>query len=529
MSCKRRRNTSRPAAPAQAPVAAAKRRVFSDTPPDYSRPLPPTYSEIKKMYVPARTLAVPQDSADEVWLAADARIEACGGYTLLQHAFSMGQPPLGAKFIGYPALQELTQNALVSACINTVADDITRNWIDVTCGDGESDEEGKQDDIAVTESAQAFDLQSVFHDAAGMSGFFGGCLVFVDTGETDPGRLLEPLIISEKSAELANGGLKGFRVIDPINCFPGSYNSNNPLRDDYYVPQTWWCLSQQVHASRVIHITSGLPPILLRPSYNFFGIPHAQVIYDYVLHFQECRLAAQRLLTKFSRTVLKTDMMAFLERQGGIAELDNRIRMIERYASNDAVIAIDNGGGSGSAGEDILNVSAPIAGVWEVVKQSLELIAAVNRTPAVKILGISPSGFNATGESDLRNYYDHISSKQEQMRCGIQTALEAIAVSTLGKIPDKLSFKFLPLGEDDKLQKATIQKMKMDTYAVGSVNGYVSPEEVRTALAADSDSPFFGIDPESLPEEAAPDLDDERVDVGGGTAETEKPEAEAAA
>ena len=305
-------------------------------------------------------------------------------------------------------------------------------------------------------------------------------------------------------------------VIDPVNCFPGPYNSSNPLAEDYYVPQSWWALSREIHASRVIHVTSGLPPILLRPSYNFFGIPHAQVIYDYVLHFQECRLAAQRLLTRFSLTVFKTDVLSFHGMPGGVADLDNRMRALMRYASNDAVIAIDNGGASGGGAEDILNVSAPIAGVWEIVRQSLELIAAVNRTPAVKILGISPAGFNATGEGDLRNYYDHVSSKQEQMRKGIQTALEAVAVSALGAIPKNLGFKFLPLGEDDKLQKVTIQKTKADMYAVAATNGFVSPEEVRTALAADPDSAFFGIDPEGQPEESAPGLEEERVPLGGG-------------
>ena len=89
----------------------------------------------------------------------------------------------------YAALQELTQNALVSACVRTVADDMVRNWIDVTYGDGESDAEGKENDLALTAAAKKYDLQAVFHEAALMSGFFGGYLVYIDTGEDDPQRL----------------------------------------------------------------------------------------------------------------------------------------------------------------------------------------------------------------------------------------------------------------------------------------------------------------------------------------------------
>ena len=75
-----------------------------------------------------------------------------------------------------------------------------------------------------------------------------------------------------------------------------------------------------------------------------------------------------------------------------------RLQIMSQNRSNDGVIAVDKDA------EDIVKVETPMAGVTDVVRQSLEIVAALNRTPAVKLLGISPSGFNATGESDIRNY-----------------------------------------------------------------------------------------------------------------------------
>ena len=49
--------------------------------------------------------------------------------------------------------------------------------------------------------------------------------------------------------------------------------------------------------------------------------------------------------------------------------------------------------------EDIKNITLTISGVTDIVRQQLEFIAAINRTPLVKLLGISPSGFNATGRA----------------------------------------------------------------------------------------------------------------------------------
>ena len=57
--------------------------------------------------------------------------------------------------------------------------------------------------------------------------------------------------------------------------------------------------------------------MLLKPAYNFLGIPQAQILWDYVLHFQECRAAEARLLTKFSMTVFKTSMADILFSAGG--------------------------------------------------------------------------------------------------------------------------------------------------------------------------------------------------------------------
>jgi phage-related protein (TIGR01555 family) len=431
----------------------------------------------------------------------------------------MGQAPIGSQFMGYPGLQSLTQNAMVAACIDTVADDQTRAWIDITTGGKKITDEDKEADIRLTDAAKELGLQRLFNDAAIMAGYYGGCLIFIDTGDPSVD-LSQPLNFTPWSAELKRGARVRFVLVDPINCFPGAYNSFDPLARDYYVPQSWWVNSRQVHASRLIHVHSGLPPVLLRPSYNFFGIPHAQIIYDYILHFQKCRVAAQTLLTKFSLTVLKTDMASGIMQGGGFQALDNRIAAIARYRDNDSILAINNGGGDPATAEDILNVTTPLSGVWEIVKQSLELVAAVNRTPAVKLLGISPSGFNATGESDIRNYYDHISSLQEKSRPFIQKALEVVSLCTLGRVYSGLNFTVNALGEEDKALRANVKKTEADRDAIYLANGVLSPEEVRNRLSADDEGGYQGLDVDDIPDDVEGEPDEEDIHLGGGIAES---------
>jgi hypothetical protein len=289
-------------------------------------------------------------------------------------------------------------------------------------------------------------------------------------------------------------------VVDPVNCFPGTYNSTDPLKEDYYVPQTWWVLGQEVHASRLIRVYANEPPLLFKPSYNFLGIPQAQILWDYVLHFQDNRDSVNRLMGKFSQLVFKTSMTDILT--GGANDLSGlmaRLQIMSQNRSNDGVIAVDKDA------EDIVKVETPMSGVTDVVRQSLEIVAALNRTPAVKLLGISPSGFNSTGESDIRNYYDHVLSQQEKvLRPPLQRILEALQVSLFGKVEPSIGFRFASLSETDENAKVLTQQAKINNLCAVLDRDIVSAEEVRQMLVSDPDSGFDGLDPE-LPEDAEGD------------------------
>ncbi|MBD5417353.1 MAG: DUF1073 domain-containing protein [Desulfovibrio sp.] len=516
---RRKRRLSLPATPQAAPCAPSPQGRPVPSPrlslhPDVGGGMPGgvplTPDEVRRLYGPPRTLG----ASEKVRLALDSQLADGGVYTLLQHTFQLGQAA-APQFMGYGALQNMAQNGLLRACIETVADDMTREWITLRGGSSDTEDAGDASDrLKELEAALArYDLQSVFHEAAELVGYEGGAFVFIDTG-ADGDQLIDPLHLGPSSGELAPGRPLRFTVIDPVNVFPGEYNSISPLRADYFRPRWWWVLGERVHKSRLIRLVANELPILLRPAYNFMGLPQAQILWDYILHFQECRTAEARLLKKFSMTVLKTNLQEILLSAQGTANLDRRVRYMVQTMSNDGVLAVDKDS------EDVIKLETPLSGVTDIVRQALEFLAALNRTPAVKLLGISPSGFNATGESDIRNYYDHITSQQEKvLRPGIRRALECIQLHEFRAIDRGLDFDFAPLGEEDRAALATQQKTRADTVAVYLDRGVISAEEARAALVKDSDSPFADIDPEAVPEGVGevgavpPGMEDEPGDV----------------
>lgn len=427
-------------------------------------------------------------------LAMDSAFDNMGGFnaiygSLTQHATELGQYPI-TSFIGYGALQQVAQQGMIRACVQTVADDMTRKWIEL---------EGCEDAEKLTELKDLIDnkyhLKDLFHQAFATTGYMGGAFIYLKTSvASEEDKADCPLVISDLSAELEKDKVLKFILVDPVNVSPLEYNCVDPLEDDYMKPTKWVVLGKIVHHSRMLSIIDNEPPLLLKPNYNFLGIPQAQILWDYVIHFNKCRVEAANLLRKVALLNVQTDMDEVLQNSEGVALLDRKMDILARYRDNDSVFVTDKDS------EGVQNIQTSIAGCTDVVRQALEMIAAINRTPAVKLLGISPSGFNATGESDIRNYYDYIHSKQELHHDQIQKCIEAIQLVEYGFIDTSIGFRFCPLDEENKASQAMTAQTKISALTQLVDRQAMSAEELRQAVKADADMNLDFLSDE-LPEE----------------------------
>jgi len=459
----------------------------------------PTYQELRRMYAPPATLG---RASAEVKAAMDAAFEA-DVMPMITSAYSILGAAAMPRFIGYPALSGLTQNGLIRAGVEMIADEMTRKWIDINTT--KSVEGGEQNPVIadLKTDMETFNIKTLFHDASRLTSYFGGCLAFIDTGEDDPAALMTPLYMDESTFK--PGTLRGLRLIEPFNISPGFYNASDPLANDYFKPHSWFILGREVHATRFLYFSSALPPSMLIPAYNFFGIPLAQTVLDVVQHFTECREAEARLLKKFSLTVFKTDMSDLMN---GLEDTNIRARLkyFVQNCDNDGLMTIDKE-------EDIIKVETPLAGVTDIVRQSMEMVAAYFGEPTVKLWGISPGGFNSTGEADLRNHYDHVAASQEKMfREPLNAVLRLLQYNRRGTVDESITASFVPIGDEDAGQIANVNKTKADTASVYLQNGVLSAEEVRQMLADDEQSGYTTIDVEAVPED---ETDGGEMDMGG--------------
>lgn len=396
-----------------------------------------------------------------------------------------------SNFLGYSFLEQISQNALISSGVETIADEMTRNFCKVVYTGTEKEGEDPQTEEKVKQlevDIKKFKIKELFRSAAEMIGYYGGCLMYFNHGIKEKD-LATPLYLD--SVTFKQGSLKNFVVIDPINVTPGNYNTQDPTKEDYFKPSTWWVLGKEIHISRLLYFCGKEAPLLLKPAYNFFGVSAAQLAWDYVENFNSNRESVSRLLNNFSTTVLKSNLEDALMGEG-TSSIDSRVEYFIKKQNNSGVFLLDK------EQEDLMKVDSSLAGTTDIARQALELIASVFRIPAVKFLGISPSGFNATGESDIRNFYDYIQSlQQKQLAENMEKVLQILQLNTFGEIDHGYEVEWLPLGKEDANLKAQTEKTKADTIAVYLDRNVLSPEEARKGLAEDKEGEFSFIDPDA--------------------------------
>lgn len=393
-------------------------------------------------------------------------------------------------FPGYPILAVYSQFPEYRKMSETIAKEMTRKWIKLT---SKSDDD-KSDKLALLEDALIrFKVQERFRKAAELDGLFGRGQLFVDvkvsTGKNAQDvddELEKPLALD--STKIRKGSLVGFNIIEPIWTYPGQYNSDNPLAADFYCPQVWYVMGSSVHASRLIMFRSREVPDLLKAAYNFGGLSMSQLARPYVENWIRTRDSISDLVHSFSISGIKTDMSSVLG-GGDDAQFYARADLFNNLRDNRGLMLMDKDA------EEFFQFNTPLSGLDKLQAQAQEQMASVSNIPLVKLLGITPSGLNASSDGEIRVFYDYIHSMQVAMFTeNLRTVLNIIMLSEFGEIDKDIGFIFEPLWALDDTEKANIRKVDADTDAVLVGIGSIAPEESRERVASDPSSGYNNID-----------------------------------
>ncbi len=132
-----------------------------------------------------------------------------------------------------------------------------------------------------------------------------------------------------------------------------------------------------------------------------------QVLYDAV-HAAALSLAGATSLLHEA----KVDVVTVPNLSEHLSSAETTAQLSARFAYAAAMKSMNNLLLLGD-GESWSRQSVDFAGLPEMARTFLQVAAGAADIPMTRLLGQSPSGLSATGESDGRNYYDMIAARQE--------------------------------------------------------------------------------------------------------------------
>ncbi len=128
-------------------------------------------------------------------------------------------------------------------------------------------------------------------------------------------------------------------------------------------------------------------------------------------------------------------------------------------------------------------LSTNVSGISDLLDRFMLALSSVSGIPVTLLFGRSPAGLNATGEADVRNYYDMI--KQYQVT-KLKPLLEKLTYYIMkssegpfkGKEPENWSIQFASLWQNTEEQEANVRKTVAEIDALYIDRGVLDADEV---------------------------------------------------
>lgn len=381
---------------------------------------------------------------------------------------------------GFPTLALLSQVAEYRSMHETLADECVRCWgVVASSGDGD-------DDVCLQIEAELKRLniraalrQMVVHDQA-----FGGAHGYIKL-KGDESTRETPLLL--KPYSVPRGSFEGLRVVEPYWVTPNDYNSIDPTKANFYKPSSWWLLGTETHATRLFTMISRPVADMLKPAYSFRGISMTQLAIPYVDNWLRTRQSVSDTVKQFSVSGVLMDLQQSLLPGAGTT-LDYRAQLLNLYRDNRNLLLLDK------ATEEFFQINTPLSGLDALQAQAQEQMAAVSHTPLVKLLGITPSGLNASSDGEVRVWYDYVRGYQDaNLTPVMQIVLQLVQLSLFGVVDEDITWQWEKLHEATEVEQADIARAEMETDRGYIEAGVLMPEQVAQRLSADPTSMYSGI------------------------------------
>ncbi|MDR7035263.1 anti-CBASS protein Acb1 family protein [Mesorhizobium sp. BE184] len=302
---------------------------------------------------------------------------------------------------------------------------------------------------------------------------WGGAAIHIGTGDAD---LFKPLDVER----VGKGGIKYLTVLTRRQLSVGEIDRD--VASEFYGRPAYYTMTAgdktqvRIHPSRLVVFTGNAQPDIEFVGANDFAWGDSVLlsILDAIKNADSTAGNVASLVFEAKIDIIRVpNFMASLKDEGYKQRLLERFTLANTAKGINGTLVLDKE-------EEYESKQASFATLPDVMDRFLQIVSGAADIPATRLLGQAPSGMNATGESDLRNYYDRLSAMQQvEMTPAMYRLDECLIRSALGSRPTDVYYEWAPLwGLSDK-EKADIFKLKSDAARAlaGSAAGTLLPVE----------------------------------------------------
>ena len=259
----------------------------------------------------------------------------------------------------------------------------------------------------------------------------------------------------------AYGEVVTYRLV-PIGVPPGASVQTYPI----------------IHASRIIRISG----VRTTRRYRYAGVQPGWDdsllgrVVESLSDFQGAFSGAGILAADFSFAVLKLKGLAQILATEQGQSLSARAAGIEAARSIANVTLLDSE-------EEYERQTTNIAGLPDLLEKLMLRLSAAAKIPVALLMGQGPTGLNATGDADVRWFYDQIKAEQRRIaRPALKRLFELLLSATKGpargKPPEKWEFEFRPLWQMTEKEEAEIRSLQATVDVAYITAQVVTPTEI---------------------------------------------------
>lgn len=386
---------------------------------------------------------------------------------------------------------------LVGQVIDTIAQDMTRAGIQITTNEGAE----QVDEIQIQMSR--LQIWQSMCDTIKWGRLYGGAIAVLQI----QGQALDKPLDLEN---IKQGSFKGLVVYDrwqlnpslddiiesgPEMGLPKYYdivlgnNVNDPGQGPGGQTANQSTGQVRVHHTRCIRMIGIQLPFFQAITEMMWGESVLERMWDRLIMFDTASASTGSLVNRANLRTVGIDGLREILAAGGAAEeaLITQFEYMRKFQQNEGISLLDKN-------DTFASTAYSFAGLSDVLIQFGQQVSGASSIPLVRLFGQSPAGMSATGESDIRLYYDGVNSQQEaHMRNPFESLLKVLWLSHTGKpAPKDLSFSFTPLWQMSAIDKANICKLNTDTVIEAHQEGAIDTATMMKELKqASGDNGIF--------------------------------------